>query len=170
QGIEAYSVLRAMRAIERADIAIVVIDAVAGVAAQDAHVAGYIHESAKGCILAVNKWDLVQQEPRAGDRYRTTMRRELAFLDYAPILFVSAATKLHVTRLLDRVLAIADERDRRVPTSELNEFIRSVAAAHPLTQRGKTLKVLYATQASVRPPTFVLFVNEPSIVHFSYRR
>lgn len=170
RGVETYSVLRAVRAIERADIAIVVLDAPTGISAQDTHVAGYVHEAAKGCVIAVNKWDLVEKSPEAGATYTALVRRELAFLDYAPMVFISARTGLNIGRLLDRVLEVAAERDRRVPTAQANEFFREVAAAHPLTDRGKALKVLYATQASTRPPTFVLFVNDPAIVHFSYRR
>jgi GTP-binding protein len=170
RGIETYSVLRAMRAVERADIAILVVDADSGITAQDAHVAGYAHEAAKGCVIAVNKWDLVERSPDAGARYVASTRRALAFLDYAPIVFVSAKTGLNVGRLLDRVVAVHEQRGRRIPTAQLNEFIRSIVASHPLSERGRVLKVLYATQASTHPPTFVLFVNDPALVHFSYRR
>jgi GTP-binding protein len=170
RGIETYSVLRAMRAVERADIAILVVDADAGIMAQDAHVAGYAHEAAKGCVIAVNKWDLVERAPDAGARYVATTRRALAFLDYAPIVFVSAKTGLNVGRLLDRVVGVHEQRGRRIPTAQLNEFIRTIVASHPLSERGRVLKVLYATQASIHPPTFVLFVNDPALVHFSYRR
>ena len=170
RGIETYSVLRAMRAIERAEVAIVLLDADAGIAAQDAHVAGYIHDAAKGCVIGVNKWDLVERSPDAGAKHLAEVRRSLVFLDYAPVIFLSAQTGLNVGRLLDRVVAIADERERRIPTAQVNEFFREAVSSHPLTSRGKMLKLLYATQASVRPPTFVLFVNDPSIVHFSYRR
>ena len=170
RGIETYSVLRAMRAIERAEVAIILLDADAGVTAQDAHVAGYVHDGAKGCVIGVNKWDLIERSPDAGARHLAEVRRNLQFLDYAPVVFLSARTGLNVGRLLDRVLNVADERDRRVPTAEVNEFFREAVAAHPVNDKGKQLKLLYATQASVRPPTFVLFVNDPAMVHFSYRR
>jgi GTPase len=170
RGIETYSVLRAMRAIERAEVAIVLLDADAGIAAQDAHVAGYIHDAAKGCVIGVNKWDLVERSPDAGAKHLAEVRRGLVFLDYAPVVFLSARSGLNVGRLLDRVLEVADQRDQRIPTAQVNEFFRDAVASHPLTSHGKMLKLLYATQASVRPPTFVLFVNDPSIVHFSYRR
>jgi GTP-binding protein len=170
RGIETYSVLRAMRAAERADIAILVVDADAGIAAQDAHVAGYAHDAAKGIVIAVNKWDLIERAPDAGARYLASTRRALGFLDYAPVLFVSAKSGLNVGRLLDRVVEVHEQRGRRIPTAQFNEFIRGAAAAHPLTDRGRALKILYATQASTHPPTFVLFVNDPTMVHFSYRR
>ncbi len=170
RGIETYSVLRAMRAIERADIAILVLDADAGITAQDAHVAGFIHDAAKGCIVAVNKWDLATHTPDAATRYLESIRRQLAFLDYAPVLFVSARTGRNLSRLLDKVLEISEERARRIPTAEVNEFMREVFAAHPLSEKGKVLKVFYATQAATHPPTFVIFVNDPQMVHFSYRR
>ncbi len=169
-GVEAYSVLRAMRAIDRADIAVVLLDAEDAVTAQDAHVAGYIHEAAKGCVIALNKWDLVAPTPEAGALFLAEIRKGLHFLDYAPVVFMSARSGLHVNRVLDAVLDIADQRDRRIPTAQVNEFIQKVAAMHPFTRKGKALKILYATQASVRPPTFVLFVNEPELVHFGYRR
>ena len=170
RGIETYSVLRAMRAIERADIAIMVLDADAGITAQDTHVAGFIHEAAKGCILAINKWDLATHAPDAAAKYLENVRRDLVFLDYAPVLYVSAKTGRNLNRILDKVLEISAQRARRIPTAEVNEFMRGVFAAHPLSKKGKILKVFYATQASTHPPTFVIFVNDPEMVHFSYKR
>jgi GTP-binding protein len=170
RGIETYSVLRAMRAIERADVAILVLDAESGITAQDTHVAGFIHDAAKGCIIAVNKWDLATHTPDAAAKYLEAARRQLVFVDYAPVLYVSAKTGRNVNRLLDKVLEISAERSRRIPTAEVNEFMREVFAAHPLNDKGKVLKVFYATQASTHPPTFVIFVNDPAMVHFSYRR
>lgn len=170
RGVETYSVLRAMKAVERADVAIVVIDAQDGVTAQDAHVAGYAHEATKGCLLAINKWDAIDRTPDAGARYLAAVRRELPFLDYAPVLFISAKTGLNVNRLLERAIAIWDERSKRISTPEVNEFVREAVGAHPLTERGRALKVLYATQAATHPPTFVFFVNDAELVHFSYRR
>ncbi|MSQ23445.1 MAG: ribosome biogenesis GTPase Der [Chloroflexi bacterium] len=169
-GVETYSVLRATRAIDRAEIAIVMLDAQEAVTAQDTHVAGYVHEAAKGCVIALNKWDLVPPDPEAGALYLQELRKGLHFLDYAPIIFLSAKTGLHVNRVLDEVLNVADQRDRRIPTATVNEFVQKVAAEHPFARQGKALKILYATQASVRPPTFVFFVNEPELLHFAYRR
>lgn len=170
QGIETYSVLRAMRAIDRAEIAVVLVDAEEGVTAQDAHVAGYVHEAAKGCIVAVNKWDLVPPAMDSGPVYLRSVRIGLHFLDYAPVVFIAAKTGLHVNRLLDEVERVAAQRDRRIPTAEVNEFVQKISSAHPFARKGRALKIFYATQASVRPPTFVFFVNEPELVHFAYRR
>jgi GTPase len=170
RGIETYSVLRAMRAIERADVAVLVLDADSGITAQDAHVAGFIHDAAKGCIIAINKWDLATHTPDAAAKYLEEVRRQFAFLDYAPVLYVSAKTGRNLNRLLDKVLEISAERARRIPTPEVSEFMRGVFAAHPLSEKGKQLKVFYATQAATHPPTFVLFVNDPDMVHFSYKR
>jgi GTP-binding protein len=170
RGIETFSVLRAMRAIERSEIAIMLLDANAGISAQDAHVAGYIQDAAKGCVIGVNKWDLIERSPDSGAKHIAEVKRNLQFLDYAPVVFLSAKSGLNVGRVLDRVLEVAVERDRRIPTAQVNEFFREAIASHPVSDRGKAFKLLYATQASVRPPTFVLFVNDPDLVHFSYRR
>jgi GTPase len=169
-GVEKYSVLRAMRAIDRADVAALVLDADEGVAAQDAHVAGYIQDARKGVELVLNKWDLVDKNPRIQTEYTQLVRRGLQFLDYAPLLFTSAKTGQGVARVLDAALAAAAERDKRVPTSKLNNVVSEAATAHPLSSRGKVLRVYYVTQADVRPPTFVFFVNDPSLVHFTYLR
>ena len=169
-GVEKFSVLRAMRAIDRADVAALVLDADEGITAQDAHVASYIQESAKGVVLVLNKWDLVAKDPRIQTEYTHKVRQGLQFLDYAPLLFVSAKTGQGVGRVLDAALKAATERAKRVPTAKLNGVITEALQAHPLSTRGKVLKVLYATQADVRPPTFVFFVNDPSLVHFSYVR
>lgn len=170
RGVETFSVLRAMKAIDRAEIAVILIDAQDGVTAQDAHVAGYVHESQKGCVIAVNKWDLVTPESDSGTTYLGLVRKGLHFLDYAPVVFIAAKTGLHVSRLLDQVVAVAAERDRRLPTSDVNDFVQKVVSAHPYARKGKALKIFYATQAAVRPPTFVFFVNEPELLHFAYRR
>lgn len=169
-GVEKYSVLRAVSAIERADVAVVVMDATEGVTEQDAHIAGYVHEAAKGMILAMNKWDLVPSERRRPHEWEAAVRRELAFASYAPVVFISAKTGLRVERVLDLADAIQTEREKRVPTATLNQVIHQEVAAHPLTERGRKLRVYYVTQPEVRPPTFVFFVNDPTILHFSYVR
>ncbi len=169
-GVEKYSVLRAMRAIDRADVVALVLDAEAGVAAQDAHVAGYIQDACKGVVIVLNKWDLVEKNPRIQTEYTQQVRRALQFLDYAPILFVSAKTGQRVRNVLDAALAAWEERSKRVPTAQLNGVITEAVQAHPLSERGKVLKVLYVTQGEIRPPTFVFFVNDPAMLHFSYRR
>jgi GTP-binding protein len=151
-------------------VAALVLDADEGVTAQDAHVASYIQESAKGVVLVLNKWDLVAKNPRIQTEYTRKVREALQFLDYAPLLFVSAKTGQGVRRVLDAALKAAAERAKRVPTAKLNGVITEALQAHPLSMRGKVLKVLYVTQAEVRPPTFIFFVNDPSLVHFSYVR
>jgi len=150
-GVEKYSVLRALRAIDRAEIAALLIDAAEGVTAQDSHIAGYIHEAAKGLILVLNKWDLVEKQPDTAAEYTALVRRALTFVDYAPIVFVSAKTGQRVTRVLEEAIRIADERDKRVPTSALNNLVAEVVAAHPHAERGKRLKIYYVTQTGVRP-------------------
>jgi GTP-binding protein len=170
RGVEQYSVLRAMRAIDRADVAVLVLDAEEGVTAQDAHVAGYIQDARKGVVLALNKWDLVEKNPRIQTEYTQQVRRNLQFLDYAPLLFISAKTGQGVGRVIDAALAAGAERDKRISTGQLNGAITEALSAHPLSSRGKPFKVLYATQSDVRPPTFVFFVNDPTMLHFSYVR
>jgi GTP-binding protein len=185
-GVEKYSVLRSVRAIERCDIALLLIDASEGLAAQDTHIAGEIHEQAKGVIVVVNKWDLAQEQRRAeregkyahpddeiksAENYREQLAEDLKFIHYAPIVFASAKTGYHVQSLLDTALNIARMRYFRVSTSQLNEVIQSAVQRHnPAVIRGRSLKIYYATQARVNPPTFVFFVNDPGAVHFSYER
>ncbi|HLI27895.1 MAG TPA: ribosome biogenesis GTPase Der [Chloroflexota bacterium] len=169
-GVEKYSVLRALRAIDRADVAILVLDAQEGITAQDAHIAGYIQEAAKGVVLVLNKWDLVEKNPRVQTEWTQVVRRNLQFLDYAPLLFVSALTGRGVRRVLDAAIAAAQEHRRRVPTARLNAVIGQAIQDHPLYSKGKQFKILYATQSDVRPPTFVFFCNDPELLHFSYRR
>lgn len=185
-GVEKYSVLRSSRAIERCDVAILVIDASEGLAAQDTHIAGEIQEGAKGVIVLINKWDMAQSQRQAeregefpdpkdeidsAEQYRRVIMEGLKFLPYAPVIFASAKTGYHVQSLLESVLSIADMRFLRIPTSRLNETIQSAVRRHnPTVFRNKTLKIYYATQTQVNPPTFVFFVNDPQALHFSYER
>ena len=185
-GVEKYSVIRASRAIERCDVALLLIDASEGLAAQDTHIAGEIHEKTKGVVVVVNKWDLAQAQRRAAresrppapdeeiasaERYRTIIAEGLKFIPYAPIIFASAKTGYHVQSLLETALNIADMRYLRVPTARLNEVVQeAIRRYRPATFRGKPLKVFYATQTHVNPPTFVFFVNDPQAVHFGYER
>jgi GTP-binding protein len=185
-GVEKYSVLRSSRAIERADVAVLVIDASEGLAAQDTHIAGEIQEHTKGVVVIVNKWDLAQEQRRAeredefpdpgdeiesAERYRRIIMEGLKFIPYAPVIFASAKTGYHVQSLLETVLSIADMRFLRVPTARLNEVVQSAIRHHnPTVFRNKTLKIYYATQTQVNPPTFVFFVNDPESLHFSYER
>jgi len=170
-GVEKYSVLRALRAIQRSDVAVLVLDAVDGPTAQDAHVAGYILEEMKSVIVAVNKWDLVVKDTHTMHQYMQTVRAALQFMDYVPVLFISAKTGKRVDQVLDTAMRVRDERLVRLPTSELNAMLRdAVARQSPPAKSGKRLKFLYVTQAAVDPPTFVFFVNDKELVHFSYAR
>ena len=170
QGVEKFSVIRAVRAIERAEVAILVIDAVDGVTAQDTHVAGYIQEAKKGLIIAVNKWDLLEKDNDTAIEYTAIVRRDLNFVDWAPIVFTSALTGQRAPRLLDLAWEAQAERDKRVTTPKLIEMVRAAVQRHPRSEAGRQLKIYYATQADVRPPTFVFFVNDPKLVHFTYQR
>ncbi|HEU4671374.1 MAG TPA: ribosome biogenesis GTPase Der [Candidatus Limnocylindrales bacterium] len=169
---ERYSTLRALRAISRADVAILVIDAVDGLTAQDAHIAGYVVEEGRGLVVAVNKWDLVaEKSDRTFDQYVEWIRREAPFLDFAPIVSISAKTGQRVSRVLELAVDVWGERRKRVPTAELNRLLRDAAERQPAPLvRGHRPKILYGTQAAVAPPTFVLFASDAASIHFSYKR
>ncbi|HEY8476001.1 MAG TPA: ribosome biogenesis GTPase Der [Chloroflexota bacterium] len=169
-GVERWSVLRAMRAIDRAEVVLLLVDATEGVTAQDTHIAGYAHEEAKGLVVVVNKWDLVPKPQRDVEAYRAAVRQALNFADYAPVVFTSAKTGQGVSKVVETALRIAQEREKRVSTAQLNRVLDEAVFRHPLSERGHRLKLYYTTQAGVRPPTFVLFVNDSSMVHFSYVR
>ena len=169
---ERYSTMRALTALSRADVAVLVIDAVEGLTAQDAHVAGYAIEEGKGLVLAVNKWDLVAEKTdRTFDQYTEWIRNEVPFLEFAPIVSISAKTGQRVGRVLELAIDIWAERRRRVPTGELNRMLMAATdrTPPPLT-RGRRPKLFYATQAAIAPPTFVFFASDAASVHFSYRR
>jgi GTP-binding protein len=133
-------------------------------------VAGFVDEAARGLIIAVNKWDLVEKHPKTQQEYTATIRRELKFADWAPVLFISAKTGQRVNRLIDKALEVQQQRTRRVPTPQLNDLIRRAVQNHPLSERGRTLKIYYTAQTDVSPPTFTCFCNDPRLVHFSYVR
>ena len=168
-GVERYSVVRALRAIERADIALLVIDASEPLTAQDMHIGGYIQQMAKGIVLVVNKWDLVTDKNMPEwDRH---IKSHLKFMPYAPVVYTSAKSGQGVDKVMPQAQQVYQERLKRPPTAEVNSVVRQAAAAHSLTgTHGKQLKILYATQAEVNPPTFVFFVNDAKLVHFSYQR
>ena len=169
RGVERYGVIRALRAIERADIALLVLDAVELVAAQDMHIAGYIQQAAKGVVLIVNKWDLV--EARSTAECSQYIRGQFRFMPYAPVLYISAKLGWGVDKIMPQALKIYQERLKRLPTATVNSVVQQAAATHGLPRRGnKRLKILYATQAEVNPPTFVFFVNDARLIHFSYQR
>jgi GTP-binding protein len=169
---ERYSTLRALHALTRADVAVLVIDAVEGLTSQDAHVAGYVIEEGKGLVIAVNKWDLVADKTdKTFDQYIEWIRNEVPFLDFAPIVSISAKTGQRVGRVLEAAINIWGERRKRVPTGELNRVvIAAIERTPPPPVRGHRPKLFYATQAAVAPPTFVFFASDASAVHFSYRR
>lgn len=169
---EKYSTLRALRAISRADVAVLVLDAHDGLTAQDAHVAGYVVEEGRGLVIAVNKWDIVEDKThKSFDEFVATLRRELPFIEYAPVVSISARTGQRVQRVLELAVDVWGERRRRIGTGELNRLISaSVDRNPPAIVKGRRAKIRYATQAGVAPPTFVLFATDPTSIHFSYRR
>ncbi len=169
--VEYYSVLRSFRAIESADVVVLVIDALEMVTDQDKRIAGYAHESGKGIIIAVNKWDLVEKEDKTYQKFTLDVRRELVFLNYAPVIFISAKTGQRVFKILDLVKTVSENRKRRISTGILNGLLRdAVAVTPPPSSKGKALKIYYITQVGGNPPTFILFVNDPELLHFSYKR
>jgi len=171
RGLEKYSVMRAREAIDRCDVGVVLIDGTQGVAAQDLHIAGHVAEAYKGLIIAINKWDLMEDTEERRQETATRVLRRLRFAPWAPLAFVSAKTGLNIDGLLELALEVGETRSLRVPTAEVNAAVREVVAARPPPSKGRRfLRVLYATQAEVRPPTFVLFLNDASLLHFSYQR
>lgn len=171
QGVEQYSVLRSFKAIERADVAILMIDAVTGITAQDAHIAGYILEEWKSCVVLVNKWDLVEKNTYTMDEFTKKIRVDLNFMDYVPILFISAKTGQRVDQVLPLALRVQEERLARLTTSRINQVIQNAQDlhAHP-SKSGRALKMFYGTQVRSDPPTFMIYVNDPKLMHFSYLR
>jgi GTP-binding protein len=171
RGIERYSVLRAMKAIDRADVAVVMTDAAEGYTAQDAHVVGHVLDAGKGIVLVINKWDVVEKDDTTADRWLKRLRRDAPYLAWADIVFASALSGQRVERILREAARVAEERYRRVPTGELNRLVTDAVREHPPSHvRNRLPKILYATQVAVGPPTFVIFVNDPELIHFSYKR
>jgi GTP-binding protein len=170
-GIERYSVIRTLRAIQRADVVLLVIDATEGITAQDTHIAGYVLEENKGMVLVVNKWDLVEKDSSTIHAYTDHLRQELNFVPYVPFVFISAKYGQRVNKVLPLALKVARERTKRITTAQLNKLVKEAIEAHPPPSKpGKWLKFYYATQADIKPPTFVFFVNDAEAVHFSYKR
>ncbi len=169
--IERYSIIRAVTAIERADAVILVIDATQGVTEQDAKIAGIAHERGKGILIAVNKWDAVEKDDKTIYRQTEKIREVLSFMDYAEIVFISAETGQRITKLFDLIDLVIANNSMRIGTGVLNEILTEACAMHqPPSDKGRRLKIYYATQAGVKPPTFVLFVNDKKLMHFSYLR
>ena len=168
-GVGRYSVIRALKAIDRSDVALLVLDTTELVAAQDTHIAGYIQQATKGIVLVVNKWDLAMGKSQAEGT--TYIRNRLKFTPYAPVLYISAKLGQGVDRVMPQVLKVFKERLKRIPTAEVNNLMQQAVAAHSPPRSGKRqLKFLYSTQAEVNPPTFVFFVNDARLIHFSYQR
>ena len=169
RGVERYSVIRALRAIDRADVVLLVLDATEPATAQDMHVAGYIQQAVKGIVVVVNKWDLVADKDIT--EYNKYIRRQLKFMPYAPVLYISAKYGQEVDKIMPQVCQVYEERLKRVPTAEINSVVQQATASHNLPRSGsKQLKIFYATQTEVNPPTFVFFVNDAKLIHFSYQR
>ena len=168
-GVERYSVIRTLRAIDRADVAVLVLDSSELITAQDMHIAGYIQQAAKGIVLVVNKWDLI--DDKNVTEWSSSIKSQLKFMSYAPVLYVSAKFGQGVNKVLPQLRQVYQERLKRLPTAAVNSVVQQAVAAHNLPRIGnKQLKILYATQAEVNPPTFVFFVNDTAKIHFSYRR
>jgi GTP-binding protein len=170
-GVEKYSVLRALKALRRADVALLLIDAIEGSTAQDAHIAGMLLEEAVSIIVLVNKWDMVDKDSYTVYQFTDELRYALNFLPFVPLLFISAKSGQRIAKIMPEVSEVYEARFNRIPTSELNRLLRDAVGKHPPPQKGGVrVKLFYATQASVDPPTFVFFANKPEWIHFSYRR
>ncbi len=169
--IEKYSVLRAKMAIERADVCVIMIDATEGFTEQDSKVAGIAHEMGKACIIAVNKWDAVEKDGKTMDSMRKQLMKDFSFMSYAPIIFISAKEKIRLDRLFELIKFVDTQNAMRISTGKLNDVLADATArVQPPTDKGKRLKIYYMTQASTRPPTFVCFVNNAELFHYSYQR
>lgn len=171
ESIEKFSIMRTLLAIERADVCLMLIDATEGVTDQDAKIAGEAHESGKGVIIVVNKWDVMEKETGTLEKYKKEIYEKLKYLSYAPIIFISAKTGQRVHKLFDLINYVAEQNNMRISTSILNQVINeAIAMVQPPTDKGKRLKIYYGTQVSTKPPTFVIFVNNKDLFHFSYER
>ena len=169
--IEKYSVLRSQMAIERCDVCVIMIDATEGFTEQDSKVAGLAHEAGKGCVIVVNKWDAIEKDDKTMQEYRKKLEVDFAFMSYAPILFISAKTGQRIDKLFEAIKMVANNNAMRITTGVLNDILaQATARVQPPTDKGKRLKIYYMTQASTKPPTFVCFVNEAELFHFSYQR
>ncbi len=171
ESTEKYSVLRALRAIERSDVVLVVLNAEEGIREQDKKIAGYAHESGRGVIIVVNKWDAIEKDEKTMKEFETNIREHFLFLDYAPIVFLSALTKKRIHSVMPVIDQVSENHALRVQTNILNEVVMDAVAMNPTpTHKGQRLKIYYTTQVAVKPPTFVVFVNDPELMHFSYQR
>ncbi|WOV85413.1 ribosome biogenesis GTPase Der [Sporosarcina jeotgali] len=171
ENTEKYSVLRALKAIDRSDVVLIVINGEEGIREQDKRIAGYAEEAGKGILFVVNKWDALEKDEKTMNRFNEDIRKNFLFLDYAPIAYVSAKTKQRVRSLFDLIVNISENHSMRIQSSVLNEVIEDAIARNPApTDKGKRLRIYYSTQVAVRPPAFVVFVNDTELMHFSYER
>ena len=169
--LEKYSIIKAKAAIDRANVCLIMIDATEGVTEQDEKIAGLAHEAGKGVIIIINKWDLVEKQTNTMSEYKKKVYQKLAYLDYAPIIFISAVTGKRVDNIFEKINQVDKQNALRVPTGLLNDTLaQAVAITQPPSDKGRRLKVFYITQVSIRPPTFVIFVNSKQLMHFSYVR
>ncbi|HLF02579.1 MAG TPA: ribosome biogenesis GTPase Der [Anaerolineales bacterium] len=170
-GVEKYSVLRTLRAIDRADVTLLLVDAVEGVTAQDAHIGGMVIDKSRSVVVVVNKWDAIEKDTYTMHTFTEKVRQDLQFLDFVPLLFISAKTGQRCDQVLPTALRVQEERLVRIPTAELNRLVREAMDKHmPTFKSGKRLKIFYASQVNTDPPTFLFHVNDPQLVHFTYRR
>lgn len=171
ENVERYSVIRSLTAIERSDVCLILIDAKEGVTEQDKRIAGYAHEAGKAAVIIVNKWDLIEKDNYTYNDYSKNIRNELAYMSYAPILFISAKTKQRVDKVLEYIKYVSNQHSMRISTGALNDLIsEAILLNQPPSDKGKRLKIYYGTQVAVKPPRFVLFVNDIELAHFSYIR
>jgi len=169
--VEKYSVLRSMQAIERADVSLLVVDATSGITSQDTHIAGFIMDAWKSTVVLVNKWDAIEKDSFTMDQYTQHIRQELNFMDYVPVLFISALTGQRVDRVMPTALQVQEERLVRLSTSQINQIIHRAQDDHPApSSGGKQFKMYYGTQVRSDPPTFLIYANDPKLAHFSYVR
>jgi GTP-binding protein len=171
KGVEEYSVIRSFKAIERADVSLLMIDATTGITSQDAHIAGFIKDEWKSCVVLVNKWDAIEKDGTTMDAYTEKILNDLNFVSYVPILYISAKTGQRVDQVMPLAMRVQEERLARLTTSKINEIIHKAQDAHPHpTHAGRALRMYYGTQVRSDPPTFMIYVNEPSLMHFTYLR
>ena len=169
--VERYSVLRSYMAVDRADVAVIVIDAAVGFTEQDSKVAGYAHEKGKACVVAVNKWDAIEKDTHTMDEFRKKLEDDFSFMSYVPFVFISAKTGLRIDKLFEKIRYVAEQNAVRIPTGRLNDVLAyATARVQPPSDKGRRLKIYYMTQASTKPPTFIAFVNRAELFHFSYQR
>ncbi|MBR5518971.1 MAG: GTP-binding protein, partial [Clostridia bacterium] len=171
ENIERFSVIRSLSAVDRADVVLIMIDATEGVTEQDTKIAGYAHEQGKACIICVNKWDLIEKDTKTMNNFRLEVQEGLSYMLYAPIIFISAKTGQRVDKIFEMSKYVANQSAMRVSTGMLNDVLNDATSrVQPPSDKGKRLKIFYITQASVKPPTFVIFVNDKKLAHFSYIR